>query len=193
MIPTDRACSASVRVVHGFAVTSKVFQPLLRRLNHRSIDATLVRYPSVGLRLNDIVERLISNLLERPPDGIVAHSLGCFVVADAICQAGWRGPVVLIAPPFRTLPLSRLIPPFLHWPFAPLLDHRRQTSRDNYRPANLNGCQVKTISGRFDWVVPTSCSGNHNLTILPHTHNSVLFSATVAKICRQWILSNTMR
>lgn len=46
----------SLRIVHGFCVTSIVFRPLLIRLSRGAADASLFRYPSVGLSLHAIVD-----------------------------------------------------------------------------------------------------------------------------------------
>jgi len=156
--PTKTMDNKSVGIVHGFAVTSFVFRPLLARLRCRSLDATLFRYPSVGLSLPDIIARLASNLREKSPDGIIAHSLGCIATSLAVHKTDWRGPIVFLAPPFSTLPATRMIPRFIRWPFAPLLDHRSLTSASNYRPPVLSNCPTKSIVGRFDYAVPMSCS-----------------------------------
>lgn len=186
----------TVLVVHGFAVKSIVFSPLIYRLKHRSLDAVLFRYPSVGLPLQEIVDRLVSRLRDDRPAAVIAHSLGCMATMLAIRETGWTGPVVLIAPPFSTLPLTQWIPRFLRWPFAPLLDHRVLTSDSKYQFPKLDGCAVKSILGRFDGAVPIRCSHNPNVDeqrILLHTHNSLLFSSVVAELCCDWIVSNQVR
>ncbi|GAA5505609.1 alpha/beta fold hydrolase [Novipirellula caenicola] len=181
----------SVQLVHGFAVASYVFRPLLRRLQRDSVEATLFRYPSVGLRLDDIVDRLSSNLREQRPDGIVAHSLGCVATWLAVHNTGWSGPLVLLAPPLTALPATRLIPGCMRWPFAPLLDHRERMTAPGFRLPMLTGCAIKTIAGRFDFSVPASCTRHPNVeeaSVTLHTHNSMLFSASVARACSEWLV-----
>ena len=170
-----------------------VFRQMINRFRRRSLDATLFRYPSVGLPLADIVDRLSTSLHRKPPDAIVAHSLGCMATSLAVRETNWRGPVVLLAPPFATLPATRMIPAFLRWPFAPLIDHRAMTSAANYQPPDFAGCSVKTIVGRFDFAVPMSCShceGEDDFCRVLHTHNTMLFSARVASLCADWIASS---
>ena len=78
----------------------------------------------------------------------------------------------------------------LRWPFAPLLDHRMLTSRSNYKPPNLTGCRVKTVAGRYDFLVPMHCSRNPNvqeIMLTNHTHNSLLLSSSIAEDCCEWI------
>jgi hypothetical protein len=184
---------STVLVVHGFAVKSIVFSPLISRLNQRSLDATLFRYPSVGFSLSQIVDRLSVCLREKAPDAVIAHSLGCMATSLAVRETGWTGPIVFLAPPFSTLPLTRLIPEFLRWPFKPLIDHRALTSSSTYQPPRFIGCSVKSIVGRFDGAVPMYCSHNDNVdeqSVLPHTHNSLLFSSVVADLCSQWIAAH---
>lgn len=181
----------SVQLVHGFGVASFVFRPLLYRLNNDSIDATLFRYPSVGLGLDGIVDRLSSNLQEHRPDGIVAHSLGCVATWLAIRNTDWRGPLVLLAPPLTTLPATRLIPRFMRCPFAPLLDHLELMTAPGFQLPDLAGCAIKTIAGRFDFSVPTFCTRHHKVeesSVTLHTHNSMLFSASVARACSEWLV-----
>jgi len=84
----------SVRIVHGFAVAPIVFRPLITRLHRRSLDASLLRYPSLGLPLAVIVDRITDHLRRFPPHGIIAHSLGCVAVSLAIREANWIGPVL---------------------------------------------------------------------------------------------------
>ena len=183
--------NTSVRIVHGFAVASHVFRPLLWRMHHDSVDATLFRYPSVGLGLDGIVDRLSSNIRQRRPDGIVAHSLGCVATWLAVHNSDWHGPLVLLAPPLRVLPATRLIPGFMRWPFAPLLDHREFMTASGFQLPTLTGCTVKTIAGRFDFSVPLACTRHPNVdesSITMHTHNSLLFSAAIARACSDWIL-----
>lgn len=186
----------SVRVVHGFAVTSLVFRPLLRRMHRDSVDATLFRYPSVGLGFDGIVDRLTSNLREHRPDGIVAHSLGCVVTWLAVQDTDWRGPLVLLAPPLNALPATRLIPRFMRWPFAPLLDHRQLMNATGGNLPVLPGCAIKVIAGRFDFSVPLSCTRHDDInesSVTPHTHNSMLFSSSVARACSEWVLAASER
>ena len=129
----------SVQIVHGFAVVSQVFRTLLWRMHRDSVDATLYRYPSVGLGLDDIVDRLSSNLREHRPDGIVAHSLGCVATWLAVRNTDWRGPLVLLAPPLTAIPATGLIPRIMRWPFAPLLDHRELTTASGFQLPTLPG------------------------------------------------------
>ena len=182
----------SALVVHGFAVTSSVFRPLLSRLRDRSLVSDLFRYPSVGLPLEEIVDRLVVRLQQAAPDALVAHSLGCFVTALAVERCGWQGRIVFMAAPLRTLPLTRLIPSGMRWPFAPLLDHRKLTSAADYRPPLLDGCRVKSIVGRCDLAVPLACSQAcciGTTQISWHSHNSMLFSRRVAGWCADWGLA----
>lgn len=181
----------SIQIVHGFAVAPIAFRPLLWRLRRDSLLATLYRYPSVGLGLDDIVYRLSSNLREQRPDAIVAHSLGCIVTWLAAHETNWHGPLVLLAPPFTTIPSTRLIPRFLRWPFAPLLDHRSLTTTPGFQLPTLVGCDIKTVAGRFDTSVPLSCTHNNDVdeaSVTLHTHNSMLFSSAVAKTCSDWVV-----
>lgn len=100
------------------------------------------------------------------------------------------GPIVLLAPPLTVIPCTRLIPSFLRWPFAPLLDHRRLTSDVRFSLPELDGCAIKTIAGRFDFSVPLSCTRHPEVddaTVLIHTHNSMLFASEVARFCLDWI------
>lgn len=179
-----------VRIVHGFAVAPVVFRPLLRRLGHDSLDATLYRYPSVGLELDDIVEGLASDLNDRQPDAIIAHSLGCIATWLAVRETKWRGPIALLAPPLTTLPTTRFIPRRMSWPFAPLLDHRAMTLEPGFRLPELENCAIKIIAGRLDFSVPVSLtrhSGVDEHSVTLHTHNSMLFSSSVATACSKWI------
>ena len=159
---------------------------------HRdSVNATLFRYPSVGLGLDGIVDQLSSNLTRYRPSGIVAHSLGCVAAWLAIHNTGWRGPLVLLAPPLTALPSTRLIPRFLRWPFAPLLDHRKLMATSGFQLPTLVGCAIKTIAGRFDFSVPVSCTRHHDVdesSVTMHTHNSMLLSASVARACTDWVI-----
>ncbi|WP_186775907.1 alpha/beta fold hydrolase [Rubripirellula tenax] len=143
----------SLLLVHGFGVASCVFRPLLRRLNDVSTSAELFRYPSVGLELAEIVARLSRHLRDTPPDSIIAHSLGCIASWFAVRDADWRGTIVLLAPPLKTLPLTRLIPSFARMPFAPLLDHRDLFTDPEFRLPTLPGCTIQTIAGRNDLLV----------------------------------------
>lgn len=180
----------SVRIVHGFAVTSFIFKLLAARLRRQSLDAQLFRYPSVGLSLNDIIDRVAKNLIDDPPHGIIAHSLGCVVTLQAIHRISWAGPIVLLAPPMQTLPLTRFIPPLMRWPFAPLIDHRRWTAADGHSISAPPRCRTMTIAGRIDMTVPRSCthlSGAQHSHTLWHTHNSMLLSSAAADLCVQWI------
>jgi len=180
----------SVRVVHGFAVTGFILNQLTTRLQRKSLDAKLCRYPSVGLSLNEIVDRVAKNLTDDPPFGIIAHSLGCVATLQAIHQISWAGPIVLLAPPLQTLPLTRIIPPFMRWPFAPLIDHRKWSAVDGQFITAPPHCRTMTITGRVDMTVPRSCtrlSGAQKTRALWHTHNSMLMSSTVVDLCVQWI------
>ncbi|MEM1070659.1 MAG: alpha/beta fold hydrolase [Planctomycetota bacterium] len=180
----------TIQVVHGFAVASAVFRPLLHELTSDSVRASLIRYPSVGLGLDEIVSSLAERLRADPPDAIVAHSLGGFATWLAVAVSEWRGPIVLLAPPLTVIPCTRLIPSFLRWPFAPLLDHRRLTSDVRFSLPELDGCAIKTIAGRFDFSVPLSCTRHPEVddaTVLIHTHNSMLFASEVARFCLDWI------
>ncbi|WP_372897193.1 alpha/beta fold hydrolase [Stieleria sp.] len=183
----------SLRVVHGFAVASFFFRPLISRLSSDSSHATLFRYPSVGLSLEDIVAKLSLNLREQPPDAIVAHSLGCVATWLAVHEAKWNGPIVMLAPPFSTIPSTRLLPRFLRWPFAPLLDHRALTAASGFQLPKLTACPMMTVAGRFDFSVPLSCTRHGNLEeslVTFDTHNSMLFSSSVATACLDWVVRN---
>jgi pimeloyl-ACP methyl ester carboxylesterase len=183
----------SLLLVHGFGVASCVFRPLLRRLNDVSTSAQLFRYPSVGLELAEIVARLSRHLRDTPPDSIIAHSLGCIASWFAVRDADWRGPIVLLAPPLKTLPLTRLIPSFARMPFAPLLDHRDLFTDPEFRLPTLPGCTIQTIAGRNDLLVPLSCTRQTDVTttwVTMHTHNSMLFSPSVARRCLSWTVGN---
>jgi hypothetical protein len=194
----------SISVVHGFAVFDGAFSLFLRRLRKRSLNAALYRYPSVGLPLARIVDGLASHLESERPQGIIAHSLGCAATLLAIGKTSWTGPIVLLAPPMRTLPLTRLIPTFLRWPFAPLLDHRSLTSRLGTSRLGTSefvtelsappSCQVMTIAGRLDLSVPLSCTrliGAKETRTLWHTHNSLLLSPAVANSCANWMMNHS--
>jgi pimeloyl-ACP methyl ester carboxylesterase len=148
----------SVRVVHGFAVAGFVFKPLTARLRRQSLDAKLFRYPSVGLSLNEIIDRVAKNLIDDPPRGIIAHSLGCVATLQAIHRISWTGPIVLLAPPIKTLPLTRFVPTLMRCPFAPLIDHREWTSVDGQSISAPPQCPTMTIAGRVDMTVPRSCT-----------------------------------
>jgi hypothetical protein len=183
---------AAVLVVHGFAVNSLIFKPLLSSLRRRSLLVTLFRYPSIGLSLQCITERLANRLRENPPDAIIAHSLGCMAASLAVRDTGWAGPIVLLAPPFSTLPATLIIPRVLRWPFAPLLDHRSLTSASSYRPPELDGCATKTIVARFDYAVPNRCSTHPSIDefcVMAHTHNSLLFSSAVSSQSADWVVN----
>ncbi len=183
----------SVRVVHGFAVTGFVFTPLTTRLQRQSLDAKLFRYPSVGFSLNEIIDRVAKNLIDDPPGGIIAHSLGCVATLEAIHRISWAGPIVLLAPPIKTLPLTRFIPRLMRWPFAPLIDHREWTSADGQSLSAPPQCPTMTIVGRVDMIVPRSCThlnGTHQSHTLWHSHNSMLLSSAVVNLCVQWIKSD---
>ncbi len=179
----------AIRIVHGFAVTSIAFRPLTSRLHDRGLDADLFRYPSIGLSLKEIVDRLAANLREHPADGIIGHSLGCFATMLAARRVKWVGPIVLLTPPMSTLPATRLIPARMRQPLAPLLDHRSLTSATGYRPSVPPGCQVRAIAGRFDLTVPLACT--HCEEFADHqggntTHNGLLLSRKVVDLCVDW-------
>ncbi|MEM6690613.1 MAG: alpha/beta fold hydrolase [Planctomycetota bacterium] len=179
-------------IVHGFGVATCVFRPLLQRLNDAAVSAQLFRYPSVGLELGEIVSRLSKYLEESRPDAIIAHSLGCIAVWLAAHDAQRRGRLVFLAPPLKTLPVTRLIPSMMRFPFAPLLDHRALFSASAFDLPTLSGCTIRTISGRNDYLVPISCTRHPDVTdarMTIHTHNSMLFSRRVADLSRDWILS----
>ncbi len=180
----------TLHIVHGFAVASPVFRPLIRRLHAASFEASLFRYPSVGLPLSDIVARLCANLRKNRPDALIAHSLGCIATWLAVHETQWHGPIVLLAPPFTTIPSTRLIPRFLRWPFAPLLDHCDLTSNPHFRLPDLVNCHVRTIAGRFDFSVPMSCTHHADVDDSQralHTHNSMLFATSIATLCSDWV------
>jgi len=182
----------SLLIVHGFGVASCVFRPLMRRLEHDLESVQLFRYPSVGLELTKIVERLSEHLRKSRPDAIVAHSLGCIATWLAAHDANWCGPIVCLAPPFKTLPLTRFIPPFFRWPFAPLLDHRTLMTDSSFRLPALTGCTIRTIAGRFDFIVPLSCTHHDDVAdacVTMDTHNSMLFSSRIAQQCRDWLVN----
>lgn len=182
----------SLRIVHGFCVTSIVFRPLLIRLRRGAADASLFRYPSVGLSLHTIVDRFCRHLTTSPPTGIVAHSLGCIVTIMAAAETGWAGPIAFLAPPFSPLPLTKPIPAFLRFPFAPLLDHRTLLTDPRYRLPSLPNCPKLVIAGRFDITVPLGCTQKYEVDqyhVVPHTHNSMLFSRAVAETCFDWVAS----
>lgn len=195
----DHVSAPSVSVVHGFAVFDGAFSLFLRRLRKRSLNATLYRYPSVGLPLARIVDGLMSHLESERPQGIIAHSLGCAATLLAIEESSWKGRIVLLAPPMRTLPLTRLIPTFMRWPFAPLIDHRSWTSGLSTEGACAElsappSCQVMTIAGRLDLSVPLSCTrliGAKETRTLWHTHNSLLLSSAVANSCANWMMNHS--
>ncbi len=179
----------AIRIVHGFAVTSIAFRPLISRLHDRGLDAELFRYPSIGLSLNEIVDRLSANLREHTANGIVSHSLGCFATLMAARQIGWTGPMALLAPPMRTLPATRLIPTRMRQPLAPLLDHRSLTSAAGYRPSVPPGCRVRAIAGRFDFTVPLNCTHCEEFAdhrVLSTTHNGLLLSRKAVDLCFDW-------
>ena len=176
-------------LIHGFAVVAIVFRPLRRALRRQSIDARLVRYPSIGLPLPDVIDHVADGLAHVNPEAIVAHSLGCVAAIHAVEATGWTGPIVLLAPPMRTLPGTRFIPNRLRWPFAPLLDHRRLTKSEPKWPT-LSGCRVRAIAGRYDVMVPhwlTTCDQFDDHRTLPLTHNGLLFSRTVVDLTVEWI------
>lgn len=182
-----------VRVVHGFGVVSVAFRPLLGNLQHRSMSASLFRYPSLGLPLRTIVDRLAEDLATSKPTGIVAHSLGCFATVLAVAQVDWRGPIVFLAPPFSQIPITASIPSFLRYPFGPLLDHRSVLSRTDFHLPCLSGCGKLAIAGRFDLTVPISSTQSYRVDeyrIVNHTHNTMLASAKVADLCINWIRDN---
>ena len=185
--------ATSVRIVHGFAVVSPVFWPMIARFRHRSVDASLFRYASVGLPLPSITARLASDLRANPPRGIVAHSLGCVATLLAVRHVGWTGPIVLLAPPFQTLPITRFIPRFLRFPFSPLLDLRAMTTAAGYTPPLPDNCKILTIAGRFDTSVPLDCTRCNSIDAhrtIDATHNSMLFSIAVADACCDWLRSH---
>lgn len=187
-------CEATIQVVHGFGVASVVFRPLLRNLGHGSITASLFRYPSVGLPLLAIVDRLAKDIAISKPTGIVAHSLGCFATIFALQEIDWRGPIVLLAPPFSQIPATRFIPSLLRYPFGPLLDHRSFLSDSKFQLPRLPECCKLTIAGRFDLTVPIHCTRGYpvdDFRIVLHTHNTMLASARVANLCVNWIRNNS--
>ncbi|XZE52903.1 esterase/lipase family protein [Planctomycetaceae bacterium SH139] len=180
----------SLLIVHGFGVASCIFRPFMRRIERGGLAVQLFRYPSVGLELRDIVDRLSASLRESPPDAIIAHSLGCVATWLAVHDNTWRGPIVFLAPPLKRLPLTRLIPPFLRWPFAPLLDHRALMAAPNFRLPELSGCTIRTVAGRCDLLVPLSCTYHDDITdpyVTMDTHNSMLFSPRIARQCCAWL------
>jgi predicted alpha/beta hydrolase family esterase len=182
--------ATTLLIVHGFAVIPHVFQTLLRRLHDRSLEPVLFGYPSVGLPLQTLIDRLSEQLRSDPPSAIIAHSLGCMVTSEAILATAWSGPLILLAPPFATLPATRRIPRFMRWPFGPLIDHCLLTSSPHYQPPVFPGCRVKSIAGRFDLTVPLRCTRNKNVEeycVLNQTHNSLLFSSAVVDLCADWI------
>ncbi|MEN1681093.1 MAG: hypothetical protein AAGJ46_16015 [Planctomycetota bacterium] len=179
----------SATVVHGFAVVSVVFRPLLATLRRCSINATLCRFPSVGVPLQRMVDEVADDLSDRPPHGIVAHSLGCIATLLAVDRVGWAGPIVLLAPPAALLPSTKLIPSALRWPFGPLLDHRTLMASSG-APETPPGCRVLSVAGRYDCVVPASRTKSENFeehVTVPCTHNGLLFSERVARLAADWL------
>jgi len=182
--------NSSLLIVHGFGVASLVFRPLMHRLEGHFASVQLFRYPSVGLDLSSIVHRLAQHLHESKPHAILAHSLGCIATWQAVFASKWRGPIVCLAPPLKTLPITCLIPSFMRWPFAPILDHRRLTMDPNFRLPKLTGCTIKTIAGRFDTLVPLSCTLHDDVAdslVTMDTHNSMLLSRRIARQCCDWL------
>jgi hypothetical protein len=95
-----------------------------------------------------------------------------------------------LAPPLKTLPVTRLIPSVMRWPFAPLLDHRALMMGLNFRLPTLTGCTIKTIAGRLDILVPLSCTRHDEVAdavVTMDTHNSILFSPRIAQQCCDWL------
>ena len=186
-------CETTIRLVHGFGVASVVFRPLLRNLQCGDMSASLFQYPSLGLPLQTIVDRLALDLVTRNPSGIVAHSLGCFATVLALAQIDWQGPIVFLAPPFSQIPITTFLPSFFRYPFGPLLDHRSLLSRHDFQLPSLPRCRKLTIAGRFDLTVPLHCTKGYRVDeyrIAEHTHNTMLASGRVASMCANWIRDN---
>jgi hypothetical protein len=187
---------SSFQIVHGFGVASFVFRPMLARLRRGSTKAALFRYPSVGLSLQAIVDRLCRKLSLEPPNGIVAHSLGCVVTILAAQKTGWTGPIAFLAPPFSPLPVTTHIPSMLRFPFAPLLDLRSLLSDQEFRLPALPNCPKLVIAGRFDCTVPLRCTRSYSVDeyrVVLHTHNSLLISPSIADACFDWIATKSNR
>lgn len=185
-----------VILIHGFASSAFVLQPLRFRLRGFGYQPECWSYPSLfgsiethAARFREYLESLDK---EGQPYHIVAHSMGSIITRVALSEGPLTGlqRIVLLAPPNAGSPMTRLAPPFVKkycLPVAELADI--PTSFVN----NLNfetSVDVGVIAARFDMLIPlasTHLEGQCAHTVLPASHSSLLLSGRMATHVREFL------
>lgn len=171
-----------VVLVHGFLATPAVMHPLARRLASEGLgDLALVAYPSVGLGLEDIVDRIATAALPlaraHGQVDIVGHSLGAVASRAWIKLYGGSEHVrrfVSLGGPHAGTSLHRLVPPPLGQALKPGGDWVR---RIGHGPEPV---PTVVVRARLDHQVfpPTRARipGVHEVVLRGQGHNGLLYA-----------------
>lgn len=177
-----------VVLIHGFSAKRFVMWPLARRLRREGYRVRQWSYPSLigsvqshGLRLR---EYLSSELSGEQRIHIVAHSMGCIVLREALCHVNLRniGRVVMLAPPNRGSPVAGVVSGCLGWLIPTIRD--LASDRESYvnRLSDWEGPELGIIAAKYDILIPipsTMLEGQSLHEVVVGTHNSILFSRKV--------------
>ncbi len=145
-----------------------------------------------------LAQYLIDEHSHEPCIDIVAHSMGSIVVRAAMQLDTIKnlGRMVFLAPPNRGSPVARWV--------SRLTAGRLQTVADissdpksfvNQLP-DWGNAEVAVIASRFDFLVPVArtCIGNTTPhAIVPHSHNSILFSRSVVHRAAGFLRTGELR
>lgn len=183
-----------VIVVHGFGGKRLWMQPLSMRLR-RHFRVLNWSYFSYGGSIEYHAKRLSEFLRHRQHDGpmsIVAHSMGSIVTRAALklTAIGNLNRLVLLAPPNCGSPVAKSLNFVLGWACTPFRDlSSDQNSYVNKMSVDLP-CPTGVIAARFDLQVPVASTylpGLADHAVFFATHNSLLFSPTVARFVNEFL------
>ncbi len=178
----------TVVTIHGFAAHWTAFAPCSLYLRSRGYSTEHWGYSTFTQSIEEAAAKFSEQLTKVDARGerffIVAHSMGGIVMRVALQRTAYKNLAgqVLIAPPIRGTPVTRLVPGLVRRWIPALKDLSDGPEGIHHRLKEEVSVPTLVVAARYDLLVPISATHldcRHEYCVFSGTHNSLLIDPRV--------------